>query len=132
MTYPVFQIDAVSYEQLSDERRVYNAHQFEPFLFVKIPEYIAKVYELQEIAELQGQSVVPYDPANYEHESGRVWYKFNTDALNQDSGYHLYRMTLLNPDTNVTCLLYFGYIVQIDDPDKSYVYMRRDTVDNLT
>lgn len=59
----------------------------------------------------------------WEHEPYRIWYKFKSELLNMETGYHQYRMSFRNNFTGDTCLLYFAYIIQNNNPDKPYYYM---------
>lgn len=59
----------------------------------------------------------------WEHEPYRVWYKFRSELLNMKIGYHQYRMSFRNSFNGDTCLLYFAYTIQSNNPDKPYYYM---------
>ena len=59
----------------------------------------------------------------WEHDKGRIWYKFKSELLDMETGYHQYRMSFKNSVTGDTCLLYFAYRIQNNYTDKPYYYM---------
>ena len=51
------------------------------------------------------------------------WIDISVSNLNTDPGYHLYRITMQDKSFGDLFILYFSYIIQDDNPKKSYIYM---------
>ena len=130
LTYPVFKLNAVEHKDLASASEVFSLSQFEYYLFVRIPEHIAKVYELYQVDEIVDKAEFVCHKNLWHHDRGRVWYKFHAGMLNKKPGLHVYRLSFVNPCacSMNTIQLYMGYVVQDSDPDKPYIYMNKDGV----
>lgn len=128
LTYPVFKVNAVEHKDLASASEVFSLSQFEYYLFVRIPEHIAKVYELYQVDEIVDKAEFVCHKNLWHHDRGRVWYKFHAGMLNKKPGLHVYRLSFVNPCCMNTIQLYMGYVVQDSNPDKPYVYMNKDGV----
>ena len=124
--YPAFRLDAVTHDKLPSATKVFNIHDFEYHLFIRVPDNIYREYELYELNELNDSSEKRSIPsAGIDHNVHNPWYTIIFDYLNKDIGLHTYRMMMVNRLTNHTLSLYFSYVVQNDNPEKGYVYMKR-------
>lgn len=124
--YPAFRLDAVPHEFSALASRVFSLQQVEKILFVRIHPDIARQFELIQVAEIADKAEKVTDKKAWTHDTCRIWYKFDPEYLNMTVGYHQYRMTFQNTLTSDTCLLYFAYTIQDNDPEKPYIYMHRD------
>ena len=52
-----------------------------------------------------------------------IWLKVPTELLDTTAGKKVYKIHLKHKCLDDTMSLYFGYNIQDDEPDKSYVYM---------
>lgn len=126
--FPSFHLDAVTHDKMSYVSELFSRQQVEPYLYVKIPPYIAREYELTQVDEIKDRAY-PLESKDsdetplWEHDSRRMWYKFRSDILDMETGYHNYRLTFQNRITGDTCLLYIAYTIQNNNPDKPYIYM---------
>lgn len=125
---PVFSLDAVLHENLASYTKVFSIHDMEYFLWIKVSPEIAKHYRLYQIDEVGLENKFDFNTGDaVSHETGRIWYKINSMYLDRSAGQHVYRMHFVNIENETTISLYFSYIVQREDTDKSYVYMNHDT-----
>lgn len=123
--YPVFSLDAVLRKDLAFATKLFNIHDMEYFLWIKVDPTIAKVYTLYQLDEVDSTEKFDIDLKEIcSHEPGRIWYKFNSIMLNRKPGQHVYRMHMVNKENETTISLYFSYIVQREDTKKTYVYMK--------
>ncbi len=54
------------------------------------------------------------------------WIDIDTSALNQEIGSHMYQFIFRNKRFGETMYMYLYYVMQNDNPEKSYIYMERD------
>ena len=124
MQHPVFSLDAVLRKDLGSATKVFSIHDMEYFLWIRVSPEIAKDYRLYELDEVDLCKKYDLDlPDMCNHEPGRIWYSLNSMLLNRDPGQHVYRMHMVNNIDNTTTSLYFAYVVQREDTEKSYIYM---------
>jgi len=122
---PVFSLEAVPHTELALNTKIFNIHDMEYYLWVRVDPSFAKTYRLYEFDEVDLEKDISFEIKDIcQHESGRIWYRFNSMLLDRTPGQHVYRMHMINTITNVTISLYFSYIVQREDTDKPYIYMR--------
>ena len=122
-----FCLQAVPYAFLPMNRKVFSANVEEYYLPVSVPAEFYESNKLYQVDEVNTTSrdahLLEFDFIKYE--DGHPWFDFVFAALNQEPGYHTYRMRFVNPVTNLTTSLYFGYIIQTNAPKKPYIYMDR-------
>lgn len=123
-----FIVKAVSYDDLSSNRRVINKSCISKILHVELPtEIVSHGYILDEISCIDDSSSIEY--LNTQSLGKPVlnhpWIDIGIGNINIDSGAHTYRIQFLNSKDNDIIFLYFSYIVQDDNPDKPYIYMNR-------
>ena len=123
MNYPSFSIHAVLHKDMASASKVFNEEEIEYFLFIRIPDDLAEVYELYQVDEIRDKAEFVCHKDIWEHDPGRVWYRFKAKMLNMRTGYHVYRLSMVNTVTNDTCQLYISYVVQSNKPEKPYMYM---------
>ena len=125
---PVFSLDAVTHTELALHTKIVNIHDMEHYLWVRVDPVLVKTYTLYGFDEVDLEKDVHLDIDTIcQHESGRIWYRFDSELLNRSPGQHVYRMHMVNTFTDVTISLYFSYIIQREDTDKPYVYMREQS-----
>ena len=126
--FPAFRLDAAIKSKLAYVTPIFNGSQVEKYLWVKIPSMLLNQYTLVEIAE-QGLDVESVCLVKYCRYFGGPWYRLDTEVLNWDPGYHIYRMNMINKATDDLVAIYFAYHLQDDSPEKPYDYMKRDLED---
>ena len=122
----IFQLEAVPHKFVALASKVFSLQEVQHFLFVKVDAEFAKTYELYQVAEIQDKAEYLCDKNLWEHDPGRIWYRFRSHQLNLTTGYHTYRLSFVNTITNDTALLYIAYVIQNNDPDKPYIYMDKE------
>ena len=125
MNLPVQQLHACVKKDLPSHTVVINHDEFEYYLWVKIPPYIARDFRLYQIDEMS-EPVHELDPHLYYADPGpgfHPWYRITSSGLCKCPGLHVYRMHFVDKHNGDTLSLFFGYIVQHDDPKKPYIYM---------
>lgn len=128
--YPVFSLDAVLHDDLASVTSVVNIYDIEHFLWVKVDPVIAQNYRLYELDEVGVDPSCDLDIIKFcTHENNRIWYRFSSEILNQDPGQHVYRMHMVNIENETTISLYFSYILQRENAEKPYVYMKDTALD---
>lgn len=126
ITAPVFMLDAVPHHQVASFSKVFSLPEVEYFLYVRIPAEITKTYELYQVSEIRDEAEVLCDKNLWEHDPSRIWYRFHSEKLNLNTGYHMYRLSFVNVFHNETCTLYISYVIQNNKPEKPYNYMDKD------
>lgn len=106
-----------------------NTNRFQWKLYLEIPKDIAKDLTLTEVIDLGLQSKQIDKKAVVRETTGddipRPWLIADLAYFNQEPGFHMVEFVFQNNNTDVHQSFYFSYIAQIDDPDKSYIYMNR-------
>lgn len=121
--YPVFNLIAVPHRDVASANRVFNTSEIDYFLFVKVPQEFGRHFELYRVDEILEKEEKVCCKDMWEHDRGRPWYRFKSEKLNMDPGYHIYRLSFVNYSTNDTSMLFISYIIQSNGPEKPYIYM---------
>jgi len=97
------------------------------FLYVKIEPPLSSEWFLYRIEEKQKDGTLKkMSFPNTVTKESPTWLKFETDFINKEIGMHSYKITFVNRVTDVLLSLWFAYHIQSDNPDKPYVYMKRE------
>lgn len=125
MEYPVFSFDALTRNELAGHIKVVNLHDVEYYCWVHLPHEFGRLFKLYAMYNVSGSKTKPVDFVGHtQRECARPWIRFETSILDMSIGQHLYQLKLVNVKTNDILTLYFGYILQSDDPPKPYDYMK--------
>ena len=104
-----------------------NSSLFSIPLWLEMPKDIAKDLTLEQVKEL---GIEPIDiPASFIKRNGiKPWLVIDMTFINLTPGFHMLQFVFYNNLLDVYQSYYFSYMVQVDNPDKSYIYMeRKDT-----
>ena len=126
MSYHAFELDAVPHKDVALYSKVFSAQEVEYFLFVRVSAEIAHHFTLYQVDEIRDDAEFVCPKDLWEHDPGRMWYRFNSAKLNMETGYHTYRLSFVNTYTNDTMILYIAYVIQNNNPDKPYMYMNKE------
>ena len=124
--YPVFNLPAVPHKDAASGNRIFSTAEIDYFLFVRVPQDFGRHYELYQVDEVADTIEKLCCKGLWEHDRGRPWYRFKSENLNMDPGYHMYRLSFVNYSTNDTSQLYISYIIQSNNPEKPYMYMDKE------
>lgn len=125
-TLPVLQIDACEYKDIARNTPVLNLDQVEYYLWIHLGPEISSECYFYEAAELDKEHGPIIFPDSFVRKSP-TWIKVKTDSLDKSPGLHIYRLSFVDRVTDDPFSLFFGYIIQDDNPDKPYIYMKRES-----
>lgn len=125
MEYPVCKLVACTYSELPKHTPVINKHNFEAYIWIELP------HELSEELELYGLQNLSDDGNTDIMFSGFIkrencWLKVSSAILDSSPGQHIYKLGMINTSTHDIVSFFVSYILQDDNPEKSYVYMKRN------
>lgn len=121
------------YETALVNSRVLNMNQIEYFLWLELPHNKARFLALYEVSELKsGSEAVAVDYTDkMARDCKKPWIKAESSLFNLNPGYHIYEFSFVDARIDDIVCLYLTYHIQTDNPDKSsYVYMKREEIDN--
>lgn len=95
------------------------------YLWLLIPQDLAKYLTLVQVNEL-GVETIPYDISQISRETFHPWLKLPAATINLVPGFHMYEFIFDNKEMDVSQRFYFCYYMQVNNPDKPYVYMERN------
>lgn len=124
--YEATTLQAVRYEDLAKQCKVFNLSTLDYHIWIYLnPETIrdAYMYKAIEIGPKADNSKLFKDTIVRESE---CWVRANMQYLNNKPGKHTYRLMFANRYDDTDFSLYFSYIIQDDNPEKPYVYMKED------
>ena len=114
-------IPVVDYTELSCNRKVINRSNMPPIVHINLPDYVVNNhYILNTISEVDSDESLSFDCC-----FPTPWIDIMSSNLNCSSGMHTYRLTFLDSQNSDVLYMYFSYIIQDDNPDTPYIYMKR-------
>lgn len=117
----LFCLKASSYPELISNRRVFNLGEVNDILEVCFPHGIKSIYEITHISNPEYE----VDISIYIKPTCSCWKQIMKEGLCLTPGQHDYRVKYYDSVIRTTRYMYFGYIIQDNNPDKPYVYMSR-------
>lgn len=122
---------ATKHDNMAKYRKVFNLTEVEYYLYVKLEPPLVNIWYLYKVEEKTKDGSLIAMPIS----SGEVvrqsptWLRFQTNFMNTSVGLHVYKLTFVHTVTNIVATLWFSYTIQNDNPDKPYIYMKREDVD---
>lgn len=120
----VMQLEACSYNDLPKYCKVFNTNCTEYHLWIYInPEVAREAYfiDAEEIGPNADNSRM--FPNTFQRMS-QCWIRANREYLNNSCGKHTVKLRFVNRYTDTDFSLYVSYIMQNDNPEKPYIYMK--------
>lgn len=114
--------------QLSDlplHTKIYNSKDFDDIVCVKLPPQMPRDMDLTEIYNLNASEDLDFTDKTTREEH-KPWIDISSDILDLTAGQHTYRMTFQKPECKLKATCWFCYIIQDNNPEKPYIYMKRD------
>lgn len=104
---------------------MYNSKDVSEIFCIKLPPEMPRDMELTEIYNLNASEEVDFADkvTRAEH---RPWIDIDSAILELTAGQHVYRMTFSKPECKLNATCWFSYIIQDNNPEKPYIYMKRD------
>ena len=128
MKYPTTKLEACFYTQLPTYTPVFNLSTIEYFTWIHLPiSCIERCGSLFEVAEVNSSSDAT--AIDMTREGNKPWLKVRSSTLNLAPGQHIYKLSFVDVHTDDVFSLYISYIIQDDNPERPYIYMRRDDAD---
>lgn len=124
LDYQNFKLYRTFQEALSNATVLSVQDLFDTFCF-ELPHEIASALSLVTIRESTIEDVI--DAADIDNKSPKPWIDVNVSALDSSIGSHVYVFEFNNTVVGRTMNLFSAYIIRNDNPDKSYIYMKRET-----
>lgn len=119
-------LDAVPYSKLPSHTPIINLNQFSEVIHIHLPESNCNNIILNEVHKILPKSVkIDEYLSDVVRLENKPWIDINTSWLDLKVGHHVYKLVFKDSLLNESVTLYFGYIVQQDNPEQSYVYMDR-------
>ena len=104
---------------------IYNAKDFSEIVCVKMPPQMPRDMQLVEIYNLNSSEDLDFTDFVTRDEN-RPWIDIQSSILDTTAGQHTYRMTFAKEEIKLTATCWFSYIIQDNNPEKPYIYMKRD------
>ena len=104
---------------------IYNSKDFSEVVCVKLPPQMPRDMQLIEIYNLNSSEDLDFTDFVTRDEN-RPWIDIQSSILDTTAGQHTYRMTFAKEDVKLTATCWFSYIIQDNNPEKPYIYMKRD------
>ena len=110
---------------LSKNTKVFNIQNFADTICIKLPDDFPRdftlvgMYCLEENIDLDFEDYV-------EQIVYKPWVDVKKTLLNTKIGQHTYRMDFMKDDCNIGATCWFSYIIQDNNPEKPYIYMKRE------
>lgn len=118
------QFRLVRYEDIAKCTYVLNPNALSYNIAIHLDQIDMCQYALYKVSELQPEYEDDLDFASFIHrDCCHPWLDILSSWLNMIPGRHIYKFSFVNRATSDTVELFFSYIAQVDDPEKSYVYM---------
>lgn len=110
------------YSQLSAGCRIFNKEALADKICIQLP-YVTEDWHIYSIADVRDN--IEVDISKISQSSS--WLDIPAKLLNLDIGQHIYKVSFASVQADVLNKLdmYFSYIIQSADFDKSYLYMSR-------
>lgn len=114
------------YKESIASTKTMATEQYEWKLWLEIPKDIAKDLTLEQVKEL-GLNPTEIDiETAIVRDSVRPWLVLNPLYIDQTPGFHMLQFIFRNQALNVYQSFYFSYLSQVDNPEKPYIYMKRE------
>lgn len=124
----IMSLEASTYANLAKHNKVFNKSAIEYHLWIYLdPSDVRDAFFLgaKEIGPHADNSKL--FPDTFVRE-GQCWIRANTEYLDLVAGTHIIKLSFVDRFTDTDFSLFVSYIIQDDNPEKPYVYMKEDEV----
>lgn len=118
-------IQSSKLDKLPLHTKIYNAKDFSETVCVKLPPEMPRDMTLTGLYNLYASEEVDFNDFVTRDEN-RPWVDIQSSILDITAGQHVYRMTFSKELCKLYATCWFSYIIQDNNPDKPYIYMKRD------
>lgn len=117
------QITACNHSELPSYTNLYNKHEITNIVWVKLPDSMSLNCQLYDVIELIPNVNIVNFTQGITRECCKPWLQIKSNVLNLTSGLHIYELKFVDTSNDDIYVLYIGYQIQDDNPDKPYIYM---------
>lgn len=114
---------------LSKYSQVFNIRNFADTICVKLPDDFPRDFEMVGLYNLETDKDIDFEDY-VEQIMYKPWVDFKKSVLDTSIGQHVYRMDFMRAGFNIGASCWFSYIIQDNNPEKPYVYMKRDDAED--
>ena len=123
-------LETTNYNEIYKVNKVLNVKYLEYYIYAKLDPTLSDKYFLYDVREVVGSQKVPKRAwINAFVKDSPTWIKINTSLINTEVGQHIYKLSFVNRENDITCSQYICYTIQEDNPDTPYIYMNRENKD---
>jgi len=115
--------EVVKYPDLNRVCNVFNKNTIDDYFWLHLPCETTKM-EFHKLFNISGKNKVEIDTTDkLGRENDHPWIRINSSILDTTVGKKLYKIQLMDVQTDEPYNYYFTYIIQDDNPYTPYVYM---------
>lgn len=115
--------EVVKYPDLNRVCNVFNKNTIDDYFWLHLPCETTKM-EFHKLFNISGQNKIEIDTTDkLGRENDHPWIRINSSILDTTVGKKLYKIQLMDVQTDEPYNYYFTYIIQDDNPYTPYVYM---------
>lgn len=119
-------IQSCKLSQIPLHTEIYNVKDFSEIVCVKLPPELPRDMDLTGLYNLDTDKDLDFKDYTMRDEH-KPWIDFSSSLLLTGIGQHTYRMTFEKEDCRLKAICWFSYIIQDNNPEKSYIYMNRES-----
>lgn len=124
--FPKFMLNACHHSELPKNTPIFNTAEIEYKLLIHLPEDISHSIEMFQLDEIVPSKGEVNFADSVTRECRKPWLDVLSELMNMEIGYHIYKLSFIDIRTNQVIPLYVAYIIQDDNVDKPYVYIKRE------
>ena len=110
---------------LSSNTKVFNIQNFADTICVKLPDDFPRDFELTGMYNLESDMDIDFEDY-VEQIIYKPWVDIKKSILSTEIGQHTYRLDFTQQGFAIGATCWFSYIIQDGQPDKPYIYMKRE------
>lgn len=119
-------LEMCNINQLPKHRKILSKHVLEEEFSIALPDEVCMNYSVFDVREMLPDGDITDDLSLVMKHVCNKWIDIPMKWMNTSAGSHTYRVRMISKgNERDTYSLYFGYIIQDDNPDKPYIYMNR-------
>lgn len=122
---PVDYLQACKWENLNKSNPTWNRSAIDCYIYIQVPAEVLVNCALYQVYELTSEGCKEA-PEGAIVRDVNCWLKGTSSLMNMTAGLHTYKLSFVDRITNVSFDLFINYTVQDDNPDKPYIYMKRE------
>lgn len=120
-------LEACKYDDIAKYCKVFNINEIEYHVWIYLSPDDARNCVFLDAKEISPDPKFdPRFPLTMFKRESECWIRVVRDDLNLNPGKHTYKLSMVDRFTDTDFSLYISYYVQTDDPEKPYVYMKKE------